>query len=96
MINLHRFLVEPPTADQIIAAPAILVSWAPIESADRDGTVVLLAHIDGDCTHVTPGWFCEDDNGWWEMNTHPTDYVDRPVPAPFAWAPFPDPPRIAK
>lgn len=85
---------DDPTADEILAAPPVTIRWAPIETADRDGQVVLLAHNDGGVRYTTPGWFNEDTQGWWEMNSHPTDYVDNPIPNPFAWAPMPNPPGV--
>jgi hypothetical protein len=68
------------------------MEWLSIESAPKDGMIVLLAHPDGDVVCVTPGWFYDDTQDWWEMNSHPSDYVDKPIPNATHWMPLPEPP----
>ena len=55
--------------------------WLPIETAPRDGTVVLLIFEDGDiaCAYGAPNY-----NGWWALNG--MDF-DREWENPIGWLP---------
>jgi hypothetical protein len=68
------------------------MAWQPIETAPKDGSLVLLAERVAGIPLTTPGRYHEDVRGWWEMNSHPTDYADQPINAPYAWMPLPSPP----
>lgn len=73
------------TLDRAIAALANQ-GWQDIASAPKDGSDVLLADAKG---YVASARYY---GGWWETNSDPTDYADRPFEAPTAWMPLPPPP----
>jgi hypothetical protein len=51
---------------------------------------VLLAVAEG--RWVGEARYFEENRGWWEMNTDPTDYFDGQVSCPTHWMPLPEPP----
>ncbi len=61
--------------------------WRGLESAPRDGTRILYAGKDW----VTVGWWDVHDEGWYEVNNHPTDAWGGPD-YPSHWKPLPAPP----
>lgn len=70
--------------------------WQSMDSAPLDGTNVMLAAPMGDKVRVVAGWYYDAEesswSGWQEVNTHPMDYHDAPIPDPFMWRPYPLPP----
>jgi len=46
--------------------------WQPIETHDGSFAPVLVADPQG----VFEAWYCLDEGGWWQVNTHPTDIHD--------------------
>jgi len=70
--------------------------WRPIETAPKDGSTILLAERTwGGNLVVTPGRWFEDEQGWWEHGSHPTDYADQRIDHPTHWMPLPSPPENA-
>lgn len=61
--------------------------WRPIETAPRDEPCILES-AEG---WVGEAWFSEDSDGWWMVNTHPTDAHDGQVLNPTGWMPLPAP-----
>lgn len=77
------------------------MKWRPIKTAIKDervkdGLHVLLSFA-GDPTWVCEGFYEEEKGGWWQANTHWTDYHDGQV-YPTHWMHLPKPfqPRPAK
>ena len=68
------------------------VGWQPIETAPKDGRTILLLEPHFAASIVTPGRWFEDEQGWWEHGSHPTDYADQPVENPTHWMSLPEPP----
>jgi hypothetical protein len=68
------------------------MTWRTIDSAPRDGTDVIL----GGKGWTTVGWWCETGGheGWYETNTHWSDYYDGWINVPTHWQPLPDPPVL--
>ena len=91
----YRCLAEGPffISDPAPFAAASLLSrwpgvWRPMESAPRDGWPCILESAEG---WVGEAWFSEDSDGWWMVNTHPTDAHDGQVLNPTGWMPLPAP-----
>lgn len=67
--------------------------WQPIETAPRDGTIVLLANS---ASWVGTGYYhFEDNRGWFMAGTHWTDYCDGSITGTTHWMPLPKPPGEA-
>jgi hypothetical protein len=68
--------------------------WQPIESAPRDACVILLCVPGAFGTQwVGAGWYDENHDGWWEVNTHYSDAQDGQIHNPTHWMLFPPPPE---
>jgi hypothetical protein len=66
-------------------------AWQPIETAPKDGTVILYAGTtDGIIHWVTCGRWNED--GWYEINLDYSD-IHGHADYPMMWRPLPDPPQ---
>jgi hypothetical protein len=65
--------------------------WQPIKTCPRSSVPVLIAvaHL----RWVGEAVYYEDDHGWWEANTHPTDAHDGQIHNPTHWQPLPEPPQ---
>lgn len=58
--------------------------WEPIDTAPKDGTLLLLL-IKGTCGPDVGHWFQATNNGWWTSHTMPVE--------PTHWIPIPTPPN---
>jgi hypothetical protein len=76
-------LASPPP--QATGAP----QWLPIESAPKDGTLIL-----GAAGWVEQGWWDDDRGEWWPHNTHWTDAHGGCL-YPTHWQPLPAAPTAA-
>lgn len=63
------------------------MTWQPIETAPRDGTMVLLWHRNAD--GATAGWML----GWFDQ-FHEWENMCGGLLEPTHWMPLPDPPQI--
>jgi Protein of unknown function (DUF551) len=77
-------------AQAVEALSALPDAWQGMETAPRDGSVILLADNDG---YVAACWWHADQRGFWEANSHPVDYCDKSFDAPTHWMPLPAPPK---
>lgn len=64
------------------------MNWQPIETAPKDGSVILLWNG----SRVFAGWWCELPAEW--RDDRDPDYVEGPVDQPTRWAPWPEPPSV--
>ena len=68
--------------------------WRKIDSAPKDGRHVLLAVNQDPPAFVSEGYYEADgDRGWYQANTHWTDYHDGSLTNVTHWMPLPDPPQ---
>jgi hypothetical protein len=71
------------------------MSWQPIETAPRDGTVVLaFAPTEAVVPFITVGWF-ETEAERWRMLDSCSHMGFRAV-QPTHWQPLPEPPKVEK
>lgn len=79
-------------ADAILALLSTPPSgWQPIETAPKDGTMVLIADArDG---YVCEARHLDEGRGWWARNNDPTDYWGEEI-FPTHWMPLPQPPAL--
>ena len=68
------------------------MDWQPIETAPKDGTVVLLA---GCRKPVAAAWL-EDEIDYWHVDDNKRGPFALRGPGPTHWMPFPAPPEIAQ
>jgi hypothetical protein len=71
--------------------PAVAKGWQPIETAPKDGTVVLLA---GCRKPVAAAWL-EDEIDWWHVDDNKRGPFALRGPGPTHWMPLPAPPLSA-
>lgn len=62
-------------------------AWKPIDTAPKDGTVILLGHSEA----VFDGWWDTYDNAWVDGETN--GYGDLRSYDPTHWQPLPAPPK---
>ena len=65
------------------------MEWQPIETAPKDGTVVLLA---GCRKPVAAAWL-EDEIDWWHVDDNKRGPFALRGPGPTHWMPMPPPPQ---
>jgi len=71
--------------------PTKAEGWQPIETAPKDGTVVLLA---GCRKPVAAAWL-EDEIDWWHVDDNKRGPFALRGPGPTHWMPMPAPPQSA-
>ncbi len=88
-MKLRRVVSYESTVSAPLAQAQIVSGWQPIETAPKDGTIILGYWLGGkhDCAiHATKFWV----GRWWEPNE------DYPQSEPTHWMPLPAAPQKEK